>query len=167
MAESEITDEKCTPAQARALHTAIKKVSGDLETLSFNTAISALMVFVNEFSGDGKLPREAAEAFVKMLAVFAPHIGEELWEMLGHKDTVAYESWPVWDEKFLAEDEVEVLVQLMGKARCRMMMPVSASDEEWRSLALAAPEVSGAVAGKTVRKVIVARGGKLINIVAN
>ncbi len=167
VAGSEITDEKCTPAQARALHAAVKKVSGDLETLSFNTAISALMVFVNEFSGDGKLPREAAEAFVKMLAVFAPHIGEELWEMLGHHETVAYESWPVWDEKFLAEEEVEVLVQLMGKARCRMMMPVSASDEEWRSLALASPEVSAAVAGKTVRKVIVARGGKLINIVAN
>ncbi len=167
IADNEIVDRECTPEEAKVLHAAIKKVTADLDTLSFNTAISALMVFVNEFTKSADMPRKAAENFVQMLAVFAPHVGEELWEMLGHNNTIAYEPWPEWDEKFLTEDKVEVLIQLLGKPKSRVMMPANGTDDEWKALALADEAVAAAVAGKTVRKVIIARNGKLVNIVAN
>ncbi len=165
--DTPIVDKPCTPEQARTLHATIKKVTEDLEALSFNTAISALMVFINEFSRAEELPREAADGYVQLLSVFAPHLGEELWQFLGHTDTIAYEPWPQYDEKFLHEDEVEVLVQLLGKPKCRIMLPSAATPEEWEKLALAHAEVQPHLAGKTVRKVIVAQLGRLINIVAN
>ncbi len=164
VAESEIVDAPCTPEQLRLLHATIKKVSQDLDTFNFNTAISQLMIFLNEFSKCGRVPREAAEKFVLLLSPFAPHIGEELWEMLGHSGTLAYEPWPVWDEKVLEVNEIEILVQVLGKPKARLMMPVDADQETAAKLALAAPEVQAALGGKPVRKVIYVPK-RLVNIV--
>ncbi len=162
-----IVDEPLTADQLRVLHTAIKKVTEDLETMSFNTAISQMMIFINEFAGENKpLPREAAEKYVLMLAPFAPHLGEELWEVLGHCKTLAYENWPVWEEKFLKVAEVEVLVQVLGKPKARVMMPADATEAQMQEIALQQSEVKEALSGKTIRKVICVPG-RLINIVAN
>ncbi len=162
-----IVDEPLTADQLRVLHTAIKKVTEDLETMSFNTAISQMMIFINEFAGENKpLPREAAEKYVLMLAPFAPHLGEELWEVLGHCKTLAYENWPVWEEKFLKVAEVEVLVQVLGKPKARVMMPADATEAQMQEIALQQPEVKDALNDKTIRKVICVPG-RLINIVAN
>ncbi len=164
VSENTIVDRPCTKDEARVLHATIKKVSADLDTFGFNTAISQMMVFVNEFANAKELPREAAEAFVKMLACFAPHAGEELWQILGHNDTVAYEPWPQYDEKFLVIDEKEILVQVLGKPKARIMISVSATKEEMEQLALANPDVQKAIAGKDVKKIIIVPG-RLINIV--
>ena len=152
--------------QLRVLHQTIKKVSEDMEAMSFNTAISAMMVFVNEFSGENKqLPREAAEKFTLLLAPFAPHVGEELWEKLGHADTLAYEPWPAFDEKYLAVDEVEVLVQICGKPKVRIKMASAASPADMEKIALADEKVAAALEGKSVVKTICVPG-RLVNIVA-
>ena len=164
VAQSEIVDAPCTPEQLRVLHATIRKVSQDLDTFNFNTAISQLMIFLNEFSKCDRVPREAAEKFVLLLSPFAPHIGEELWSTLGHAETLAYEPWPVWDEKVLEVNEVEILVQVLGKPKARLMMPVDADQEAASKLALAAPEVQAALGGKPVRKVIYVPK-RLVNIV--
>lgn len=163
---SEITDEACTQEQLRIMHATIKKVGDDIETFSFNTAISQMMIFVNEFSKSDKIPREAAETFVKLLSPFAPHIGEEMWAELGHKKTIAYEPWPQYKEEFLKVAESEVLVQILGKPRARIMMPADAKPDEMEKIALASEEIKTALEGKTVRKVICVPG-RLVNIVAN
>ncbi len=162
--ESKIVDRPCDKDEARSMHQAIKKVSHDIEHFGFNTAISALMVFVNDFATKGEVPREAAEAFVKMLSAFAPHAGEELWEVLGHSQSLAYEPWPVWDDAALVVSEVEVLIQVLGKPRARMMMSVDADAKEMERLALENPEIRGIVGDKPVRKVV-AVPGRLVNIV--
>ena len=164
VAQSEIVDAPCTPEQLRVLHATIRKVSQDLDTFNFNTAISQLMIFLNEFSKCDRVPREAAEKFVLLLSPFAPHIGEELWSTLGHAETLAYEPWPVWDEKVLEVNEVEILVQVLGKPKARLMMPVDADQEAASKLALAAPEVQAVLGGKPVRKVIYVPK-RLVNIV--
>ena len=166
VADTEIVDEPCTKEQQRLLHATVKKVTGDLETFNFNTAISAMMIFLNDFSKLEKVPRSAAETFVLLLSPFAPHLGEELWSMLGHKETLAYEPWPTWDEALLKVDEIEILVQVLGKPKARLMMPVGIAQDEAEKLALANGDVQKAIAGKTVRKVIFVPG-RLLNIVAN
>ena len=162
--EAEIVDEPCTKEQERLLHATIKKVSQDLDSFGFNTAISQLMIFLNEFSKLKKLPREAAEKFVLLLSPFAPHLGEELWEQLGHTESLAYEPWPSWDESLLKFDEVEILVQVLGKPKARLMMPVDATQEVAEKIAFASPEVQSAINGRTVRKVIFVPK-RLLNIV--
>ena len=164
IADARIVDRPCDADEARVMHGAIKKVTGDLEQFGFNTAISALMIYVNEFSARAEMPREAAEQFVKLLSVFAPHLGEELWQMLGHTDTIAYEPWPRWDENALKVSEVEILVQILGKPRARLMMPVGADRAQMEQLALADAGVQAALDGRTVRKVICVPG-RLVNIV--
>ncbi len=163
--EAKVADIPCTKEQLRLLHETIKKVSQDLDTFGFNTAISQLMIFLNEFSKLEELPREAAEKFVLLLSPFAPHLGEELWEKLGKTNTLAYEPWPAWDEKVLELDEVEVLVQLQGKPKVRLMMPVDATQEQAEAIAMRNEEVKAALAGKTVVKVIYVPK-RLLNIVA-
>ena len=153
--------------QLRMLHATIKKVTEDLDTMSFNTAISQMMIFVNAFAGaDKPLPREAAEKFVLCLAPFAPHLCEELWEFLGHTGSLAYEPWPTFNEAYLKIEEVEVLVQVLGRPKARLMMPPDADAAKMQELALANEQVQQAIAGKTVRKVICVPG-RLVNIVAN
>jgi leucyl-tRNA synthetase len=163
---SEITDEPCNKDQLRIMHATIKKVGDDVETFGFNTAISQMMIFVNEFSKSDKIPREAAETFVKLLGPFAPHIGEEMWAELGHGETLAYEPWPEYKEEYLKVAEAEILIQILGKPRARIMMPADAKPDEMEKIALADEEVKAAIGDKTVRKVICVPG-RLVNIVAN
>jgi leucyl-tRNA synthetase len=152
-------------SNVKELHKLIKKVTEDIEGMRFNTAISQMMIFTNEFSGNKPLPREAAEKYVLLLAPFAPHLCEELWEILGKTNTLAYEPWPTFNEEFIKVSEVEVLVQVLGKPKARVMMPVDASEALMQEIALKQEAVQAALAGKPVRKVICVPG-RLINIVA-
>ena len=162
-----IVDRELTAEELRMLHATIKKVSEDYESLNMNTAISQLMIFVNFFAGEDKpLPREAAEKFVLLLAPVAPHVCEELWQTLGHDGTLAYGPWPEFDEKHLAVNEVEILVQVLGKPKSRITIAADADENAMREAALADEKVQTAIAGKTVRKVICVKG-RLVNIVAN
>lgn len=148
----------------KAYHQTVKKVTEDYAELRFNTAISQMMVFINDAYKAETLPKEYVEGFVKMIAPVAPHIGEELWSKLGYNETITYASWPTFDESKLVEDEVEIVVQVMGKVRAKLTMKKDASKEEMEQLALEA--IKEQIEGKTVRKVIVVPG-KLVNIVAN
>ncbi len=142
----------------------MKKVTEDYAELRFNTAISQMMMFINDAYKTEVLPKEYVEGFVKMIAPVAPHVAEELWSKLGHSETITYASWPTFDESKLVEDEVEIVVQVMGKVRAKLKTKKDASKEEMEHLAIEA--VKEQIEGKTVRKVIVVPG-KLVNIVAN
>ena len=149
----------------RVVHATIKKLTEDLENLDFNTGISQLMICLNEFSKAKQLNRDAVEAFVLLLSPYAPHICEELWQRLGHSETLACEPWPVYDEACLAVDEVEILVQVSGKPKARINMPADADRAAIEQIALADDSVQTALAGKSIIKVI-AVPGRLVNIVA-
>lgn len=161
----EISDTPLTRDLERLLHATIRKVTEDTESLDFNTAISQLMVFLNDFSKARVRNRRAAETFVRLLSPYAPHLAEELWHRLGHPHTLAYEPWPTYDEDKIKVEEVEILVQVLGKPKARIMMPADADAAAMEELAFADPTVKDAVAGKTVSKVI-AVPGRLVNIVA-
>ncbi|KYZ65263.1 leucine--tRNA ligase [Bacillus sp. GZT] len=160
--------EKITDAPNKDLektyHQTVKKVTEDYAELRFNTAISQMMVFINDAYKAETLPKEYVEGFVKMIAPVAPHIGEELWSKLGYNETITYASWPTFDESKLVEDEVEIVVQVMGKVRAKLTMSKDASKDEMEKIALEA--IQDQIEGKTVRKVIVVPG-KLVNVVAN
>ena len=144
----------------------VKKVTEDFENLHFNTAISAMMVFVNDAYKQDKVNIEYVKGLVQMLSPVVPHIAEELWSKLGGTDTVTYEAWPTFDEEKTKDDEVEILVQVLGKPKARIMMSADLSKEEVEKQALENEDVKKEIEGKTVRKVIVVPG-KLVNIVAN
>jgi leucyl-tRNA synthetase len=148
----------------KVYHQTVKKVTEDFEGIRFNTAISQLMVFINESYKSTVLPKAYMEGFVKLIAPIAPHLAEELWEKLGHSGTVSYETWPAYDESKLIDDEVEIVVQLNGKVRVKLMVPNDATKESLEQIAM--EEIKDQIEGKTVRKVI-AVPGKLVNIVAN
>lgn len=153
-------------AMERIYHETVKKVTKDFENLHFNTAISQMMVFVNEGYKVERISKEFIEGFIKLLYPIAPHLGEELWERLGNEDTITYEEWPTYDESKLIEDEVEVVIQVMGKVRSKINVAKDISKEELEEAALANEKIQPWLEGKTVRKVIVVPG-KLVNIVAN
>ncbi|EOI06379.1 leucyl-tRNA synthetase [Enterococcus moraviensis ATCC BAA-383] len=144
----------------------VKKVTEDMENLHFNTAISQLMVFVNEANKVDVLPYEYIEGFVQLLAPIAPHLGEELWAILGNEESLTNAPWPTYDEAALIEDEVEVVFQVNGKVRAKLNITRGLSKEELEEKALATAEIQSFIEGKTVRKVIVVPD-KLVNIVAN
>lgn len=150
----------------KVYHQTVKKVTEDYENLHFNTAISQMMIFVNECYKQEKVSKEYIEGFVKLLYPITPHIGEELWQRLGHEDTITYEPWPTYDASKLVEDEVEIVIQVMGKVRSKMTVPRDISKEELEEKALADEKVKKWIDGKTIRKIIVVPG-KLVNIVAN
>ncbi len=160
-----ITDEPLDKNKLRLLHQTIRKVTEDIESISsFNTAISQLIVFVNEFLNEKQQNREAMESFVKLLSPFAPHIAEELWQRLGHIETIAYAPWPTWDESALQVDEVDVVVQVNGKLRARIAMATTLTADEMQAVAMANERVQELTTGKAVVKVI-AVPGRLVNIV--
>jgi len=154
------------PELDKVYHETVKKVTEDFENLHFNTGISQLMVFINEEYKADILPKEYVEGFVKLLSPVAPHICEELWEKLGHKKTISYEPWPTYDEAKLVENEVEIVLQVMGKVRSKINVPKDISKEELEKLALEDSVMQKWLEGKTIRKVIVVPG-KLVNVVAN
>ncbi|WP_137788587.1 leucine--tRNA ligase [Bacillus sp. E(2018)] len=161
-----IQDTQGTEAFNRLYHMTVKKVTEDYEGLRFNTAISQLMVFVNEANKQEVLPKDFMQGFVKMLSPIAPHICEELWEMLGGEGSIAYASWPVWDEAQLVENEVEIVVQVNGKLKAKMTIAANISGSDMEEAALKDESVQQSIEGKTIRKVITVPG-KLVNIVAN
>ncbi|MFC0235589.1 leucine--tRNA ligase [Fictibacillus phosphorivorans] len=161
-----IRDAQGTDAFNRLYHMTVKKVTEDYEGLRFNTAISQLMVFVNEANKQEVLPKDFMQGFVKMLSPIAPHICEELWEMIGGEGSIAYASWPVWDEAQLVENEVEIVVQVNGKLKAKMTIAANISGSDMEEAALKDESVQQSIEGKTIRKVITVPG-KLVNIVAN
>ncbi|EEV29918.1 leucyl-tRNA synthetase [Enterococcus casseliflavus EC30] len=151
---------------SKVYHQTVKKVTEDFEQLHFNTAISQLMVFVNEAYKADALPYEYVEGFVQLLAPIAPHIGEELWSILGNDNGISYVPWPTYDESALVEDEIEVVFQVNGKVRAKAMVPADAEKAVLEQLAQENELVQEQLQGKTIRKVIVVPN-KLVNIVAN
>ena len=155
--ETPIVERPLSAAEAKSLNAMIKKVGEDLESLSFNTGISAMMVFINEaegFAKAGGVPREYLEKFVLCLSPFAPHLGEELWSFLGHPNTLAYEPWPSYDAKALVENEIEIPVQVLGKLRGRVTIPADATPAQMEEAAKANADVAKFLEGKTIVKVI-------------
>ena len=153
-----------TPSQLRIAHATIKKVTSDIADLAFNTAISQMMVFTNEFVNAKPRPIEALRILLPLLSPFAPHLAEELWQRLGFKGTASTQPWPQHDESFLVESEVEYVVQINGKVRDRVRVPAQAEKDEIENLVLASPKVAEAISGQTIVKVIVVPS-KLVNIV--
>ena len=148
----------------KVFHQTVKKLTEDYEGIRFNTAISQMMVFINDCYKAEVIPTEYAEGFVKLLSPIAPHLAEELWEVLGHNGTITYEQWPAFDEAKLVDDEIEVVVQVLGKVRAKVLVAKDITKEELEKVALADSKVQEFIAGKTVVKVIVIPG-KLVNIV--
>lgn len=148
----------------KSYHQTVKKVTEDYEGIRFNTAISQMMVFINDCYKADVIPTAYAEGFVKMLAPMVPHVAEELWQILGHGETLSYAQWPTYDESKLVDDEVEVAVQVAGKVRAKIIVAKDASKEEIEKVALADDKVQEYMAGKNLVKIIVIPG-KLVNIV--
>ena len=145
-------------------HQTVKKVTEDFENLGFNTAISQMMIFINAVYKEEIFPKEYAEGFVKLLNPVAPHIGEELWEMLGHDNTIAFEAWPKYDESKIIEDEKEIAVQVNGKVRATIKIAVDESEDSIKEKALEEENVKRHTDGKEIVKMIVIKG-KIVNIV--
>jgi leucyl-tRNA synthetase len=163
---SAIVDEpEGDPELERVLHQAIKKVSEGIESLRFNTAIADMMVFANLATKAKKIPRPWIEDFIKILSPFAPHLAEEIWERLGHTGSLAYTSWPRWDEAKLAVDTVTIAVQISGKTRGTIELPAQISEAEALAAARADDKIAKHLEGKTIRREIYVPG-RLINLVA-
>ena len=159
-----IRDVTASKDQQFHLHQTIKKVTEDIENLRFNTAIAQMMSFINEAYKWREISKQVAETFVLLLSPFAPHIAEELWEKLGHQSTLAYQPWPEYDEKFLVKDETEVVIQINGKLRYKLTLPVGLDRETTQQKALAVDRIQEMIEGKQIVKVIVVPD-KLVNIV--
>jgi len=156
-------------SQARVVHATIKKVTQDIESLSFNTAIAQMMILVNAFTNLDSIPVSTLRVLLILLNPFAPHIACELWEKLNAKfpgGEIAKYPWPQYDEALLRESETEIIVQINGKVRDKMSMPTDAREEELKSAALAQSKIQGLIANKTVRKIVVVPN-KLVNLVVN
>ena len=159
-----VTDGEPTPAELKAIHKLIKKVTYDIEHFSYNTSISAFMICVNELTSLKCSKKAVLEPLVVLLAPFAPHIAEELWHQLGHDTTVCDAEWPAYNEEYLVEQSVSYVISFNGKARYNLQLPVGISKEEAEKAALENELSQKWMEGKTVRKVIVVPG-KIVNIV--
>ena len=146
-------------------HQTVKKVTDDYENLAFNTAISQMMVFINEVYKINKLPREYAEGFVKLISCIIPHLGEEMWQQLGHDKSLAYEPWPKYDESKLVANTIKMAVSVNGKPRATIEVPLDLDDDELKKIALTQEGVMRNIEGKEIKKVIIVKN-KIINIVA-
>ena len=152
-----IKEAEADEATLRLLNQTIKKVGDDIETFGFNTAISAMMIFVNHLNKQAIRPKSVVQKFVLILAPFAPHIAEELWQRLGHADSLAYESWPEYDKELIKEKEIELAVQVNGKIKDRIIVAADADEKEIESQALIRAKIKAAMAGKPAKKIIVAK----------
>ena len=162
--ESQNLTETDDGALTKLYHQTVKKVTNDFETLGFNTAIAQMMVFINELYKVGTCPKEYAEGFVKMLSCIAPHVCEEIWQVFGHNETIAYEPWPVYDEAKCVDNTIEMPVQINGKVRSVVMIAKDADKDSILAVVKADEKVAAAIDGKTIVKEIVVPG-KIINIV--
>ncbi len=159
-----IVNKQATPDFERLFHQTVKKVGEDIEALRFNTAISQLMIFINEAMKLEELPRKELEQFLLLLAPFAPHIAEELWEATGHKGSLAFEPWPSFDDAKTIEDRVEIVLQVNGKVRGKLEVPQGTNEQEIERLARLDANILRHLEGKKVIRTIVVKN-KLVNIV--
>ncbi|MBC8481954.1 MAG: class I tRNA ligase family protein, partial [Planctomycetes bacterium] len=159
-----VVDSEGDEETLRLLHQTIKKVSDDIESFGFNTAISAMMIFINHLSKQKTRPKSAIEKFVQILAPLAPHIAEELWQRLGHGDNIAYQPWPEYDKELVKEKEIELAVQVLGKIKDRITVSADASEDKIKEKALSSEKVQAALAGKEIKKIIVVKS-RLVNII--
>ena len=158
------TDNAPSKAELKALHTLIKKVSGDIEQFSYNTSIAAFMVCLGELTKLKSTSRDIKETLTILLAPFCPHLCEELWQLLGHTTSVCDAQWPACNDDYLKEDSVKMMVAFNGKARFQLEFPAGVSKEEAEKAAIENPQSAKWMEGFTVAKVIVVPG-KMINIV--
>ena len=158
--------EEETPALAKSYNKTVKKVTSDYETLSFNTAIAQMMIFVNDCYKESKVNKAYMEGLVKMIYPIIPHVGEEMWEILGSNTSIAYASWPTYDEALCVDDEITIGVQINGKLRATLNVAKDTPSNELEALALEHADIKRHLEGKTVRKVI-AIVNRIVNIVAN
>jgi leucyl-tRNA synthetase len=166
-----LADVALTSEQRRTVHASIKKVTQDLETLSFNTAISQMMIYVNAFTNMETRPLSAQRTLLILLSPFAPHLAEELWARLGERFSgfervVSSQPWPTWNEEYLVEDEVELVVQVNGRLRDKLRVRKDLSEAEVTELVLSAPKIRELLTSKTVRKTVVIPN-KLVNLVVS
>lgn len=148
----------------KVYHQTIKKVTNDYESLNFNTAISQMMIFINAVYKEGSLPKEYALGFVKILSPLCPHLGEELWQMLGNDDTIAYQKWPIYDENRIREEEISIAVQVNGKLRDTIKVVQDADSSLLESKAMASETIKKWIAGKEIVKIITIPN-RIVNIV--
>jgi leucyl-tRNA synthetase len=159
-----VQDTKPDTETLRRLHQTIQRVTADLDSMSFNTAIAAMMEFSNHLTKQSVRPRSVLNTFVLLLSPFAPHLAEELWRALGHRDTLAYEPWPTFDKALTKADQIEVPVQVNGKLRSKITVPADSDQAALQQAALADEKIRALIEGKQILKVIVVPG-KLVNIV--
>jgi leucyl-tRNA synthetase len=151
-------------ASRRLVHKTVQKVTGDIEALHFNTAISAMMILVKQLGALPAVPRDAARTLALLVSPFAPHLGEELWQILGSKTSLAFEPWPTFDPALCKDDVVEIGVQVNGKLRGTVMLAADADEATARQTATAEPNVASHLGGKTVKKIVYVRG-KILNFI--
>ena len=162
--DSVVKESQADEATLRLLNQTIKKVGDDIESFGFNTAISAMMILVNHMMKLKAVPKNAVEKLVLILAPFAPHICEELWQKLGHSNTLTYEAWPQFDKELIKEKEIELAIQVNGKIKDKIVVPADSSEEQIKQTALSSEKVVAAMDGKEPKKVIVIKS-RLVNIV--
>ena len=162
--QQDLNDNEPSKESVKSVHKLIKKVSNDIEQFSYNTAISAFMICVNELGQQKCNNRGLLRNLVILIAPFAPHIAEELWQHLGEKDSVCNAQWPTWNEAYLTENEVQLTISFNGKARFQMTFPIDASKEDVETAALNDERSKKYIDGKTIVKVIVVPK-KIVNIV--
>ncbi len=162
--EMDVVKDEENEALETSYNAMIKKCTSDIETLNFNTAISQMMIFINDCYKAEFVPKKMAIGFIKVFSCFAPHMGEEMWQKYGDSETIAYQSWPTYDESKLVKTTVEVVVQVNGKVRGRLNVPVDSDDETIKEQAYQIDTVKAQIEGKTIKKVIVIKN-KIVNIV--
>lgn len=159
-----VQDIEPTAPQNRILHRTIELVTRDLESMSFNTVIARLMEFVNFFTKESVRPKSVMEKFTLMLSPLAPHLAEELWAVLGHNESLAYQRWPIFDPELIKESEVEVPIQLNGKIKTKLMVPADCDAAGLEKFVRDNSQVQELLAGKQIVKAIVVPG-RLVNFV--
>lgn len=159
-----ITDAEPTPEDLKITHKTIKKVGEDIEALRFNTAISQMMIFVNHFTTREVKPRKCLKPFVQLLHPFAPHLGEELWLLMGEKGSLSYEPWPTFDPALTRDEQITIAVQVLGKTRGTIEIAPGTAQSDAEKLAYGLESVQRHLEGKTVRKVVFVKD-KIINFV--
>jgi leucyl-tRNA synthetase len=164
VAERPLTDDAPTKEQTKLLHQTIKKVTLDTDGLEFNTAVSQMMIFINELFPLETIPRALWQPFVQLISPYAPHLGEELWEMLGNAPSVSTTAWPEWEEELTKEEEVTVVIQVNGKVRAKLDLPAGTEEEKLKELALASERIGKWIDGREIVKIITVPD-KLVNIV--
>ena len=164
IAERPITDDEPPLSLKKLLHKTLKKVGEDTSTLNFNTAIAQMMIFINELYQEARCLKKLWEPFVLAISPYAPHLGEEMWRMLGHQESLAYESYPQWDESLTFDDEKEIVLQINGKVRSKITVSAGTSEEELEKLARSDEHLNKWLSGKKIKKLIIVPE-RLVNFV--